>query len=223
MHKVFLGSVSADESLFELVFQLDILGVCVCALCKLLTPFIPAAVCLFWFGALAHMNVWMCGGVRGRVGSLCRNDLPPLALAVRVYTHWHPVAYVCVHPRGHSVLCVSMRQTLWRALFADKKLCFCPSPWRRGVSSILLCPKPTVRDMVVSEQVSSSPDKWVVQPFNLSGLAGVKDFENIWQEQNVAVEGCSLVVLILDTFVCYRDRKTAALVSDLLYYLTFWC
>lgn len=58
----------------------------VCVLCGLLTPFIPAAVCVscfeFCFGAHRHMNVGV-GGVY-----ICVNGLSPLGtLTVRVYTH----------------------------------------------------------------------------------------------------------------------------------------
>lgn len=80
----------------------------------------------------------------------------------------------------------------------------------RSVLSPSLGPVPHVRDIVFSEEVSSSSDKWVVQPFNLSGLSRGESFENMTEEKVllVAVEGCMLTAFILGIFdVCFMELQ----------------
>lgn len=140
--KVLLWNFSADQSLFALVFQQGDFCVCVfvvCVNCCLLSSQqLYVGLCVLCFGAHRPVNMSV---------SMCVNGLSPLALAMRVYTRWHPLTYcsICAHP-GDTLSspppCVYHADTQYSrppvCTICRGEPCFYLSPWRPGMSSFLL-------------------------------------------------------------------------------------
>ena len=134
--------------------------------------------------------------VRGGEARVCVNGLSLLAVAVRVYTHCHPLTSLYA-PAGNTLSspppCVYRADTqypdLLYVLYAEGNPVSifhhgdqaCPHSFFISSKLAQCCLfAGSVRDMVVSEQVSSPLDKRVVQhPFHLDSLSGVHAPENM--------------------------------------------
>lgn len=169
------------------------------SVCELQPPFILAAVCglvcaLFWC-----TQTWECGCVCV-CGGLCENACGWSPTSCRHCAHVHRLSpshfSICAHP-GDTLsslhLCVYRADTwypdLLYVLYAEGNPV---SIFHHGDQacphSFFISPKlaqsclfaGSVRDMVVSEQVSSPLDKRVAQhPFHLDNLSGVDAPENM--------------------------------------------